>query len=178
MRLIERGEALVAETATVVGRVDLAPRSSVWYGAVLRGDMGAIRVGEYSNLQDNCVVHTDPGKDLVIGSHVTVGHMAMIHCKSVGDRCLVGIHSILLDGAVIGEGSLIAAGALVRENQVIPPRSIVVGLPGKVIGQVTDVQWEEAVARARRYWATACRHRDGKADPAHLAEYLDRELKA
>lgn len=177
MRMIERDGALVAQTATVLGRVSLAAKSSVWYGAVLRGDMGAISVGEYSNLQDNCVVHTDPGKDLSIGRHVTIGHMAMIHCKSVGDRCLIGIHSILLDGAVIGEGSLIAAGALVREGQVIPPRSIVVGLPGKVIGQVTDAQWEEAVARARRYWATACRHRDGKADPAHLAEYLEREMK-
>jgi carbonic anhydrase/acetyltransferase-like protein (isoleucine patch superfamily) len=177
MRLIDRGGALVAETATVVGRVSLAPRSSVWYGAVLRADMASITVGEYSNLQDNCVVHTDPGNDLVIGRHVTVGHMAMLHCRSIGDRCLIGIHSILLDGAVIGEGSLIAAGALVREGQVIPPRSIVVGLPGTVIGQVTDAQWEQAVARARRYWAVACMHRDGKADPAQLAAYVEREMK-
>ncbi|HYF01614.1 MAG TPA: gamma carbonic anhydrase family protein [Planctomycetota bacterium] len=174
MKLIDRGGWFQAENATVVGRVKLGTGASVWYGAVLRGDMASITVGDYTNLQDNCVVHTDPGKDMTIGRHVTVGHMAMIHCRSVGDRCLIGIHSILLDGAVIGEGSLIAAGALVRENQVIPPRSIVVGLPGKVVGQLTDAQWDEAQARAMRYYATARRHVDGKVDPDHLQDYLDR----
>jgi carbonic anhydrase/acetyltransferase-like protein (isoleucine patch superfamily) len=173
MALIDRGGWFQAENATVVGRVKLGQGASVWYGAVLRGDMASISVGEYTNIQDNCVVHTDPGKDMTIGRHVTVGHMAMIHCRAVGDRSLVGIHSILLDGAVIGEGSLIAAGALVRENQVIPPRSIVVGLPGKVVGQLSDAQWEEAHARAMRYYATARRHVDGKVDPDHLQSYLD-----
>src|SRR5882672_7083123 len=85
--------------------------------AVVRGDMASISVGDFSNIQDGAVLHCDPGKDLVVGKHVTVGHLAMIHAKSVGDGCLLGIHSILLSGAVVGEGCLIAAGALVKEDQ-------------------------------------------------------------
>src|SRR5262245_19785721 len=135
MNLRDRGGFYVADNAAVLGRVTLGNGSSVWYGAVLRGDLASIPVGECSNIQDGCVLHCDPGKDLVIGKHVTVGHLAMIHAKSVGDRCLIGIHSTLLSGAVIGEGSIIAAGAVVREDQVVPPRSIVVGVPGKIIGQ-------------------------------------------
>lgn len=171
MRLVEREGALVAENAVVVGRVTLGPGVSVWYGAVLRGDLASIAVGEYTNIQDGCVLHCDPGKDLVIGRHVTVGHLAMIHARTVGDRCLIGIHSVLLSGAEIGEGSLIAACALVRENQVIPPRSIVVGVPGKVIGQTDEAFWKESEARALRYHATARRHGEGKTDPLHMAEY-------
>lgn len=171
MKLVDRGGYYVAENAAVVGRVSLARGASLWYGAVVRGDLASISIGEYSNIQDGCVLHCDPGKDLVIGRYVTVGHLAMIHAKEIGDRCLIGIHSIVLSGAVVGEGSLIAAGALVREDQIIPPRSIVVGLPGKVIGQVTDTQWNEAEARALRYHATARRHAEGKADPSFMAEY-------
>jgi carbonic anhydrase/acetyltransferase-like protein (isoleucine patch superfamily) len=158
MKLADRGGFYVAENAAVLGRVSLAKGCSVWYGAVLRGDLASITVGEYSNIQDGCVLHCDPGKDLVIGKHVTVGHLAMIHAKSVGDRCLIGIHSTLLSGAVIGEGSIIAAGAVVREDQVIPPRSIVVGVPGKIIGQTTDDQFREAEARALRYLELALKH--------------------
>ena len=172
MKLVDQGGVLVAENAVVTGRVSLAPGVSVWYGAVVRGDMSSITVGEYSNIQDGCVLHCDPGKDLVIGRHVTVGHLAMIHAKSVGDRCLIGIHSVLLSGAIVGEGSLIAACALVREDQEIPPRSIVVGVPGKVIGKTDDAFWKEAEARALRYHATARRHVEGKVDPRFMADPL------
>ncbi len=171
MKLVDRSGVLVAENAVVVGRVSLAAGVSVWYGAVLRGDMASITVGEYSNLQDGSVLHCDPGKDLVIGRHVTVGHLAMIHARKVGDRCLIGINSVLLSGAEIGEGCLIAACALIREDQVIPPRSIVVGVPGKVIGQTDEAFWKESEARALRYHATARRHVDGKTDPSHMADY-------
>ena len=171
MKLIDKGGYYVAENATVLGDVRLAKGVSVWYNAVVRGDMASITVGEYTNIQDGCVLHCDPGQDLVIGSHVTVGHMAMIHARHVGDRCLIGINSVLLAGAEIGDGCLIAAGALVREGQTIPPRSIVVGVPGKVIGQITDGQWEAAAERAKRYHATARRHVDGKVHPKHMAEY-------
>ena len=171
MKLVDRGGYFVAENAAVVGRVSIGKGASVWYGAVVRGDLAPIAIGEYTNIQDGCVLHCDPGKDLVIGKHVTVGHLAMIHAKEIGDRCLIGIHSIILSGAVVGEGSLVAAGALVREDQVIPPRSIVVGLPGKVIGQVTEAQWVEAEARALRYHDTARRHAEGKADPGFMREY-------
>ena len=153
VKLVDRGGVLVAENAVVVGRVALATGVSVWYGAVVRGDMASITVGEFSNLQDGAVLHCDPGKDLVIGRHVTVGHMAMIHAKKVGDRCLI------------------AACALVREDQVIPPRSIVVGVPGKVIGQTDEAFWKESEARALRYHATARRHVDGMTDPSHMAHY-------
>lgn len=171
MKLIDREGVLVAENAVVTGRVTLGRGASVWYSAVVRGDLASITVGEFTNIQDGCVLHCDPGKDLSIGRHVTVGHLAMVHAKSVGDRCLIGIHSVLLSGAVVGEGCLIAACALVREDQVIPPRSIVVGVPGKVIGQTDDAFWKESEARALRYHALARRHVDGKVDPAHIAEY-------
>lgn len=161
MKLADRGGYYVAENAVVCGRTAFGPGTSVWYGAVVRADLDAIAVGAHTNLQDLCVLHCDPGKPLTVGSHVTVGHMAMIHAASVGDRALIGIHAILLSGAVVGEGSIIAAGALVREDQVIPPRSIVVGVPGKIVGQVSEAQWEEAVARASRYEKLAQRHVEG-----------------
>lgn len=171
MKLSASSGAFVAENAVVCGRVLLGTGVSVWYGAVVRGDLASITVGDYTNLQDGCVLHCDPEKDLRIGRLVTVGHLAMIHAREVGDRCLIGIHATLLSGAVIGEGSLIAAGALVREDQVVPPRSIVVGVPGKVIGQTDEAFWKESEARALRYHALARRHVDGKTDPSFIPAY-------
>lgn len=170
MKMLDRGGWFVAENAMLLGRVEVARGASIWYGAVVRGDLASIAIGEYTNIQDGCVLHCDPGKDLVLGQFVTVGHLAMVHARTVGDRCLIGIHATILSGARIGEGSIIAAGALVREDQQIPPRSIVVGVPGKIIGQVTDEQVREAEARARRYHALARRHVEGKADPRFLLE--------
>ena len=171
MKLADQGGFFVAENAVICGRVTLARGSSVWYGAVVRGDMASITVGGFTNIQDGAVLHCDPDKDLVVGKHVTVGHLAMIHAKSVGDGCLIGIHSILLSGAVVGENCLIAAGALVREDQVIPPRSIVVGVPGKVIGQTDEAFAQQSVDRALRYHATARRHAEGKADPKFMPDF-------
>ena len=165
MRMIDRGGWYAAESAAIGGRVTVGAGASVWYGAVVRADLASITIGEQTNVQDGCVLHCDPGKDLRLGRQVTVGHLAMIHAKEVGDRCLVGIHAVLLSGAVVGEGCIIAACALVREDQVIPPRSIVLGVPGKVVGQVTDAQWQEAEARALRYQALARRHVEGRLDP-------------
>lgn len=170
MKLIDRGGFFVAENAVILGAVSLGRGASVWYNAVIRADLDAIAVGEHTNIQDGSVLHCDPGKALSIGRLVTVGHMAMIHGKSVGDRCLIGIGSILLSGAVVGEGCIIAAGALVREDQVIPPRSIVVGVPGKVIGATTDAHWKEAEDRAMRYHALAQRHVEGRVDPPKMLE--------
>jgi carbonic anhydrase/acetyltransferase-like protein (isoleucine patch superfamily) len=169
MKLVDRGGWFVAENAVVVGQVSLARGVSVWYGAVVRGDMAPIAVGEFTNLQDGSVLHCDPGKPLEVGRYVTVGHLAMIHARSVGDRSLVGIHATLLSGSVVGEGSLIAAGALVREDQVIPPRSIVVGVPGKIIGQTDPAFLKESEARAERYLETARRHAEGKEHPKYMA---------
>lgn len=159
--MLDRGGWYAAGNAMILGKVKVAAGASIWYGAVVRGDLASITIGEGTNIQDGCVLHCDPNKDLVIGRHVTVGHLAMVHAKEVGDRALIGIHAVLLSGAVIGEGSIIAACALVKEDQVIPPRSIVVGVPGKVVGQVSDVQWAEAEARALRYRELAERHARG-----------------
>lgn len=171
MKLIEKDGVFVAENAVVCGLTSLARGVSVWYGAVVRGDMASITVGEFTNLQDGAVLHCDPGKDLAVGRHVTVGHLAMVHARSVGDGCLVGIHATLLSGAVVGEFCLIAANALVREDQVIPPRSIVVGVPGRIIGQTDDAFAKQSIDRALRYHATARRHADGKVDPKFMADY-------
>ncbi|GBC84092.1 Carnitine operon protein CaiE [bacterium HR11] len=136
--------AWVAPTATLIGDVVLGPHVSVWFGAVLRADMHFIRVGAYSNLQDNVVVHVT--KDLYpteIGEYVTVGHGAIVHACRVGSRCLIGMGAIVMDGAEVGDESLVAAGALVPPGMRIPPRSLVMGVPARVVRALSD----EEVAR-------------------------------
>jgi len=122
----------VARNATVVGDVVLGPKSSVFYGAVLRGDIARIRVGEGSNIQDNVVVHLADDKDAIIGDYCTVGHAAIIHACTVENECLIGMGATILDGAVIGARSIVGAGALVTPGTVIPPGSMVLGSPAKV----------------------------------------------
>lgn len=162
MRLIDRGGYFVAENAVVLGDVTLAKGASVWYGAVVRGDLAPISIGERTNVQDLCVLHCDPGLDLAIGAEVTIGHHAMVHGRRIGDRALVGINAVILGGAEIGDGSIVGAGAVVRENQIVPPRSLVVGVPARVIGRADDAAWEEALQRAERYLEAALRHARGE----------------
>jgi carbonic anhydrase/acetyltransferase-like protein (isoleucine patch superfamily) len=133
-----RGDALVASTAVVWGDVTLGKDVSVWYGTVIRGDCDRISIGERTNVQDLCMVHNDTGVPNDIGAMVTIGHGAMVHGRRVGDGCLIGIGAILLGGSEVGDGCIIAAGAVVKENAVIPPRSLVAGVPGKVVRQVSD----------------------------------------
>jgi|SRR6266850_1591931 len=171
MTLVERDGVYIAENAVIVGAVRLAPGVNVWYGAVLRGDMAAIAVGECTNIQDLCVLHCDPGLELTIGKFVTIGHSAVIHGKSIADRCLIGMHATLLAGSEIGEGCIVAAGSLVREHQKVPARSVVAGVPARAIGQVTDEQYRKFEDRARRYLATARRHAEGKVEPKFMREY-------
>jgi carbonic anhydrase/acetyltransferase-like protein (isoleucine patch superfamily) len=132
------GNYWVAPNATVVGNIVLEENSSVWFGAVLRGDNDTITVGEGSNIQDGSVLHTDPGFPLTIGKNCTVGHMVMLHGCTIKDRSLIGIGSTILNGAVIGEETLIGAHALIPEGKVIPPRSLVLGAPGKVVRELSD----------------------------------------
>ena len=130
--------AFIAPGAVVVGDVALGACSSVWFNAVLRGDMDRIEVGEDSNIQDGSVVHMDEGSPALIGARVTIGHGAVIHGCVIGDDCLIGMGAVVLTGARIGAGSLIGAGALVREKQIVPPGSIALGMPAKVAGEVTE----------------------------------------
>jgi carbonic anhydrase/acetyltransferase-like protein (isoleucine patch superfamily) len=132
------GRHWIAPTATVLGNVTLEEDTSIWFGAVIRGDNEAIHVGRRSNIQDNCVLHTDPGFPMTIGEGCTIGHLAMLHGCTVGRGTLVGIGAVVLNGAVIGEDCLIGAKALIPEGKVIPPRSLVLGSPGKVARQLSD----------------------------------------
>ena len=120
-------------------------------GAVLRADTGRITVGAGSNVQDNAVLHTGPGLDVVVGRNVSIGHSAVVHGCTVGDDCLIGMHATILNGAVIGAGSLVAAGALVTENAVIPAGSLVVGVPGKVVRTVSEKQKASIAANGEEY---------------------------
>lgn len=134
------------EGAWLIGDVELAAGASVWPTAVLRGDMGPIRIGENSNIQDGAICHdTANMSQTIVGARVTVGHRAILHGCVVEDDCLIGMGAIVLDGAIIGKGSVIGAGALVTMNKVIPPGSMVLGSPGKVVREVSDKErgWVE-----------------------------------
>ena len=145
----------------VLGDVTLGPKSSVWYGCVLRGDMAPIVVGESSNVQDGTIVHVDEGKPARIGARVGIGHRAIIHGCTIEDDCLIGMGSILLNDVVVGTGSVIAAGAVVREGMVIPPGSLVMGVPGKVVRPVDTVLAARIRGTWEHYVGEAVRHRSG-----------------
>ena len=137
--------AYVANEATVIGKVTLGERVSVWPGAVIRGDNEPIHIGDGSNVQDNAVLHTDPGFPLTIGANVTIGHQAMLHGCTVGDGALIGIQALVMNGAVIGKECLVAAGALIAERKVYGERKLIVGAPAKVVRDLSD----EDVAKMR-----------------------------
>jgi carbonic anhydrase/acetyltransferase-like protein (isoleucine patch superfamily) len=145
--------AWVAPGAHVIGRVELAAGTSVWFGAVLRGDNEPILIGEGSNVQEGAVLHTDMGFALTVGAHVTIGHQAMLHGCTVGDGSLIGIQAVVMNGARIGRECLIGAGALVPEGKVIPERSVVLGRPGKVVRELTDADVVRLRASAVSYVA-------------------------
>jgi len=151
--------AFVAPGATVVGRATLRARSSVWFSAVIRADMDTIELGEESNLQDGAVIHVDYGCPTVIGRRVTIGHRAIVHAATVEDGCLIGMGSIVLTGSRVGAGSLVAAGALVREGQQIPPGSLVVGAPAKVLGPVKPEHTAEITNGVDHYVALGAAYR-------------------
>lgn len=151
----------VAETASVIGNIDMAEDSSVWFGAVLRGDNEPIRIGARSNIQDNAVLHSDPGQPLTIGEDVIVGHQVMLHGCTIANGCLIGIGATILNGAQIGEGSIIGAHALVTENKVIPPNSLVVGSPGRVVKTLGEAEANFLKLNAQVYVSNAKRFQNG-----------------
>jgi carbonic anhydrase/acetyltransferase-like protein (isoleucine patch superfamily) len=157
-RLLPRDGAFVASNAIVTDDVRLGRDCSVWYGVVIRGDCAPITIGELTNVQDNTVVHADTGVPNDIGAEVTIGHGAVVHGRRVGDGCLIGIKAVILGGAVIGEGCIIAAGAVVKENAVIPARSLVAGVPARVLRAVGDDEAATLRAHARHYLELARHH--------------------
>ena len=144
-------DAWVAPTAVLIGKVIVHAHATVWFGAVLRGDNEAITVGERSNVQDNCVLHTDPGCPLVIGRDVTVGHLAMLHGCTIEDEALIGMSAVVLNRAVIGSGSLVGAKALVGDNKHMPGGSLILGAPGKVMRELADAERQRMRAGAATY---------------------------
>ena len=132
------GDAFVAPTAVVVGAVTMGPRSSIWYGAVARADAETIEIGADSNIQDGCTLHSDAGFPLVVGERVSVGHRVVLHGARIDDDVLVGMGSIVMNGAHIGSGSIVAAGAVVTQGKVFPPRSLIAGVPARVLRAATD----------------------------------------
>ena len=153
--------AFIAPGAVVLGDVTLGARASVWYGAVLRGDMAPIRVGEATNVQDGSIIHVDEGLPATIGARVGIGHRAVLHGCTVEDECLIGMGSILLNDARIGTGSVVAAGAVVPEGMVVPPGSLVVGVPGRVVRPVDAILQQRIRGTWEHYIAEAERHRAG-----------------
>ena len=151
------GRFWVADNATVLGNVTLEEDASVWFNVVIRGDNEPIRIGSRSNIQDGCVLHSDPGFPLTIGADCTIGHMVMLHGCSIGTGSLVGIGAIVLNGAKIGEGCLIGAGALIGEGKEIPAGSVVFGAPGKVIRQLTEADQVRLRRGAQHYVTNAQR---------------------
>jgi carbonic anhydrase/acetyltransferase-like protein (isoleucine patch superfamily) len=143
--------AFVAENATICGNVAIGKDSSIWFGAVIRAEVGEVVIGEGCNIQDNAVIHTSYNCPVIIGNKVTIAHSSIVHGAIVEDDVLVGMHATVLDGARIGRGSLIAAGALVKENAVIPERSLVVGVPGKILRTLSESEYEHNLANARIY---------------------------
>lgn len=154
--------AWAASTATLIGAVTIGAHASVFYGAVLRADEGAIRIGPGSNVQDNVTMHTDPGLELTVGSRVSVGHGAILHGCVIEDDCLIGMGATILNGAVIGAGSLVAAGSVVLENTIVPPSSLVTGMPAKAIRSLTAEEIGSLVENARHYAELSARHAEAK----------------
>ena len=152
--------AWVAAEATLIGKVVVEADASVWFGAVIRGDNVEIRVGAGSNVQENCVLHTDMGFPLTIGPNCTIGHKAMLHGCTVGEGSLIGINAVVLNRAVIGKHCLIGANSLIPEGKVIPDRSLVCGSPGRIIRELTEHEISKLQASADNYVNNALRYQE------------------
>ena len=157
-------DAFIAPGAMVIGDVTVGPGSSVWYNAVLRGDIAPIRIGAGSNVQDGAVLHVDEGVPCVLGDNVVIGHGAVVHSATVGDGAMVAMHATLLSHSSVGAESIVGANALVPEGKEFPPRSLIVGVPGKVVRDVTDEQVDAIRQNARRYAGYAQTHREAMRD--------------
>ncbi len=150
--------AFVAANAVIIGSVSIAARASIWYGSVVRGDVERIEIGECTNIQDGAILHGDPGVPTILEDHVTVGHRAVVHSAYIESGSLIGIGAIILNGVRVGTGSIIGAGAVVTKN--VPPGSLVMGIPGKVVRQLSDTEITELIEHAEKYYQLALLHAD------------------
>lgn len=153
--------AWVADSAQVIGDVTLAEDVSIWFGSVLRGDTSHLRIGAGTNIQDGSVLHADPGKPLVVGERVTVGHQVMLHGCTIGDESLIGIGAVVLNGAKIGRNCLVGAGALVTEGKEFPDGSMIIGSPAKAVRELSPEQIEGLRQSAQHYIDNARRYKGG-----------------
>ena len=153
--------AWIADSAVVIGNVELGDEASIWFGAVLRGDTETLSIGRRSNVQDGSVLHADHGFPLVLGEGVTVGHQVMLHGCTIGDGSLIGIQAVVLNGARIGRHCLVAAGAVVTEGKEFPDGSLILGAPARVVRPLTPEQIEGLKQSAAHYVENARRYRDG-----------------
>jgi carbonic anhydrase/acetyltransferase-like protein (isoleucine patch superfamily) len=156
--------AWIAPGACVVGEVTVGAGASLWYGVVARADRERIEIGESTNVQDGCVLHADPGLPLVLGDRISVGHRAVVHGAVIEDDVLIGMGAVVLNGARIGAGSIVGAGACVPEGMVVPPRSLLLGVPARVLREVTDEQLDSTRDNARLYVDLAAEHRGATPD--------------
>jgi len=145
-------ETFIAENSTVIGRVILKKRASVWFNAVLRADIADIVIGEYSNVQDNSVIHVDYDVPVIVGDYVTIGHGAILHACKIGNNTLVGMGAIILDRALIGNNCLVAAGSLVPPGKTYPDGSLILGNPATVVRTLTEAEKEHIIKNARDYY--------------------------
>jgi carbonic anhydrase/acetyltransferase-like protein (isoleucine patch superfamily) len=155
--------AWVADSAQVIGNVELAAGASIWFGAILRGDNEPIRIGKNSNVQDGSMLHSDPGSPLTLGENVTVGHQVMLHGCTIGDGSLIGIKAVVLNGAKIGKNCLVGAGSLVTEGKEFPDGSMIMGSPAKVVRELTPEQIAGLARAAQHYVENARRFEAGLA---------------
>ncbi len=154
----------IAPSAVLIGDIVVGPEAGIWFGVVARGDIEAITIGARTNVQENCVLHTDTGFPLVIGANCTIGHGAIVHGCSIGDNTLIGMGATVLNGARIGKNCLIGANALITEGKEIPDNSMVVGAPGKVIRAIDEAGIQALAASADRYVKNARRFAAGLVD--------------
>lgn len=159
---IAHPDSFVAEDADLIGEVQVGSHSSIWYHAVLRGDLSAIKIGDYSNVQDNCTLHGEPNTPVLVGNHVTIGHQSIVHACTIEDNVLVGMGSIVLNGSLIEKNCIIGAGTVVTGHQIIPEGSLVLGIPGKVIRKLTEVEIQSIHDSSLRYANLSEQHKGVK----------------
>jgi len=155
-------DTFLAEDADLISEVQVGSHSSIWYHAVLRGDLSEITIGDYYNVQDNCTLHGEPNTPVLIGNHVTIGHQSVIHACTIKDNVLIGMGSIVLNGSLIEKNCIIGAGTVVTGHQVIPEGSLVLGVPGKVVRKLTEVEIQSIHDSSLRYANLSEQHKGVK----------------